>query len=166
MLPSRVDTLDAAAGSKLAEQALDLIALAVAEEAGPSGVTLSSVRKATLFRLKSVIEAHLREPQLRPAAVAAETGISVRYANALLSQEGLSVERYILHRRLERCRQALEDGAQAHRLIGEIAFGWGFSDLSHFGRRFRAAYGLSPGDCRRRAQTHGTLLGLAQDQTK
>ena len=76
----------------------------------------------------------------------------MRYANALLSQVGFSVERYILHRRLEHCRQALEDLAQARRMIGEIAFSWGFSDLSHFGRRFRAAYGLTPGDYRRRAQ--------------
>jgi AraC-like DNA-binding protein len=150
MLPSRIDTLDATAGSRLAEQALDLIALAVAEEAGQSGAMLSSVRKTTLFRLKTVIETHLCEPHLRPTVVAAEAGISVRYANALLSHEGFSIERYILHRRLERCRRALEDPTQSHRQIGEIAFSWGFSDLSHFGRRFRAAYGLSPGEWRRR----------------
>jgi AraC-like DNA-binding protein len=76
----------------------------------------------------------------------------VRYANDLLSQEGSSIERYVLHRRLERCRQALEDTAQANRMIGEIAFAWGFSDLSHFGRRFRAAYGMTPGDYRRRGR--------------
>jgi AraC-like DNA-binding protein len=156
MLPSRVDTLDTAAASKLAEQALDLIALAVAEEAGQSGPTLSSVRTTALFRLKSVIETHLREPHLRPAAVAAETGISVRYANTLLSHEGLSIERYILCRRLERCRSALEDPTQSHRQIGEIAFSWGFSDLSHFVRRFRTAYGLTPGDYRRRARQVAT----------
>jgi AraC-like DNA-binding protein len=37
-------------------------------------------------------------------------------------------------------------------LIGGIAFDWGFSDLSHFGRRFRAAYGMTPGEYRRHAR--------------
>jgi AraC-like DNA-binding protein len=154
MLPSRLDALDCAAASKLAEQVLDLVALAASTEFGQGGAALSSVRSTALMRLKSAIEARLYDSTLRPAAVVTAAGISVRYANALLSQEGTSVERYILHRRLERCRQALEDTAQAHRMIGEIAFAWGFSDLSHFVRRFRARYGLTPGDYRRRAQEH------------
>jgi len=152
MLPSRVGALDKAAGSRIAEQALDLIALAFSEMDGRTGTVLSSPRAVALCRLKSIIEGYLCNPDLKPAMVAAAAGISVRYANALLSQEGSSIERYILYRRLERCRRALEDPAQARRMIGEIAFSWGFSDLSHFGRRFRAAYGLAPGDYRRSRQ--------------
>jgi AraC family transcriptional regulator, positive regulator of tynA and feaB len=37
-------------------------------------------------------------------------------------------------------------------MIGEIAFSWGFSDQSHFTRRFRAAYGMSPSDYRRQVE--------------
>jgi len=102
-----------------------------------------------------VIEANLRNPLLKPATIAEEAGISVRYANDLLSQEGISVERYVLHRRLQRCRAALEDPMQAHRRIGEIAYSWGFSDLSHFARRFRDAYAMSPSDYRRLALEGG-----------
>lgn len=152
MLAARVDLVAGAAASRLADQALDLVALAATAEFGQSGLALSSARSVTLLRLKTVIEAHLREPDVRPTAIAAEVGISVRYANALLSQEDSSVERYLLQRRLERCRQALDDPAQAHRMIGEIAFSWGFSDLSHFGRRFRGVYGMTAGDYRRRSQ--------------
>jgi AraC-like DNA-binding protein len=75
----------------------------------------------------------------------------------LLAEENWSLERYLNERRLERCRSALEDAAQSHRSIGEIAFKWGFSDLSHFGRRFKARYGLSPSDYRRQAQEFATL---------
>jgi AraC family transcriptional regulator, positive regulator of tynA and feaB len=155
-LVGRLDTIGESSASAIAGQALDLLALAVSHELNGGETSLSSVRSATLLRLKSVIEAHLREPDLKPARVAAEVGISVRYANALLAEEGTSVERYIQERRLERCRQALEDPAQMHRMIGEIAFSWGFSDLSHFGRRFRAAYAMTPGDCRRSAQDAAT----------
>ncbi len=157
MLPSRIDAVDKSIEPRLAEQALDLIALAFSIEADQTAV-LSSVRATALIRLKAAIEARLCDAALKPAVAAAAAGMSVRYANDLLSQEGFSVERYILHRRLERCRRALEDPTQAYRMIGEIAFSWGFSDLSHFGRRFRTAYGITPGECRRRAQATGESM--------
>ena len=149
MLSERAQTLGDA-GPKVAEQLLDLIGLVLSTEAGVD-VSLSSPKTVALLRLKSAIEGRLAEPELKPAAAASSAGMSVRYANMLLSQEGYSVERYIQYRRLERCRRALEDPWQVGRTIGEIAFSWGFSDLSHFGRRFRAEYGLSPGDYRRRS---------------
>jgi len=150
LLPERLDLIGEQE-AKIADQAVDLIALAFSVEADQRGVTLSYPRAATLLRLKSAIETHLNNRELKPAMVAEQVGISVRYANALLSEEGFSLERYILHRRLERCRCALADVSQMHRTIGEIAFSWGFSDLSHFGRRFRKAYGCAPGDYRRHA---------------
>jgi AraC-like DNA-binding protein len=50
-------------------------------------------------------------------------------------------------------------------MIGEIAFSWGFSDLSHFVRRFRAAYGMTPGDYRRRACEIASTGSLEDSQT-
>ena len=40
MLPERIDTLDANAAPKIAEQALDLVALAFSAEAQSNGVNL------------------------------------------------------------------------------------------------------------------------------
>jgi AraC family transcriptional regulator, positive regulator of tynA and feaB len=148
MLPERADTIDEPAAPKVAEHALDLVALAYSSEMEQSP-TLSSPRSAALTILKSAIESRLHDPDLRPVTAAAMAGISVRYANALLSQEGIGLEAYIIARRLERCRRALDDPAQARRTIGDIAFSWGFSDLSHFARRFKAQYGCTPGDYRR-----------------
>lgn len=155
LLAARAGDVDPASGARLADQALDLIALACSTELAVSRVVLSSPRACALLKLKSVIEARLCDPDLKPAAAANEAGVSVRYANDLLSQEGTSTERYILQRRLERCRCALEDSRQAGRTISEIAFAWGFSDLSHFTRRFRAAYGKKPSEWRREAETCG-----------
>lgn len=150
LLAARTNTLDVPVKARLAEQALDLIALALT--AGDGTPTLSSPRASALLRLKMVIDTRLSDPKLKPAEAAAAAGISVRYANDLLAEENSSIERYILHRRLERCRSALADPLQAHRMIGEIAFSWGFSDHSHFTRRFRRAFGMTPGDCRRLLQ--------------
>ncbi len=155
MLPSRVDVLPDAAACKIADQALDLVALAFASERETHGFNLSSRRSVMLTLLKRSIEARLHDPDLKPAVAAAAAGISVRYANSLLAQEDTCLERYIIGRRLERCRRALDDPAQAHRMIGEIAFSWGFADLSHFARRFKAAFGCTPGEYRRRRDTVG-----------
>ena len=75
----------------MAEQALDLIALALT--AGDGTPMLSSPRAAALLRLKTVIEGRLSDPNLKPAEAAAAAGISVRYANDLLAEENTSVER-------------------------------------------------------------------------
>ena len=64
-------------------------------------------------------------------------------------KQGTSLERLIVSRRLDNCRRALEDPAQSHRAIGEIAYAWGFGNQSHFNRRFKAEFGCSPSDYRR-----------------
>jgi AraC family transcriptional regulator, positive regulator of tynA and feaB len=150
MLTARAESLEGPMKARLDEQALDLIVLALTAEGGSPAP--SSPRTTALMRLKTVIDTRLSDPNLKPEEAAAAAGISVRYANVLLAEEDFSVERYILHRRLERCRRALEDPLQIHRMIGEIAYSWGFSDHSHFTRRFRAAFGITPGDCRRQLQ--------------
>jgi AraC-like DNA-binding protein len=148
MIPGRIDQLTPTARAQISEQVLDLVALALAAEGGKDRPVLSSARAIALLQLRAAVERRLTDPGLDPATAAGAAGISVRYANALLSAEGSSLERLIVSRRLERCRRALADPAQAHRSIGEIAYAWGFSDLSHFTRRFKAAFGSTPRDYR------------------
>jgi AraC family transcriptional regulator, positive regulator of tynA and feaB len=150
MLPSRCEDLGSTVGEKVAHQLIELIALAFSVDAADRPASLSPSRMATLLRLKGIIEYHLRDPDLRPASVAANAGISVRYANALLAGEGTSLERYIVARRLELCRKMLEDPSHATRTIGDIAYTSGFSNVSHFSRRFKARFGVSPSECRPR----------------
>jgi AraC-like DNA-binding protein len=66
----------------------------------------------------------------------------------LLSDEETSFQRYVLAERLARCERDLSSPRLAHRQVGEIAFAWGFNDLSHFGRVFREHYGMSPREWR------------------
>jgi len=148
MLPEHINALGSAAKLQVTQHILDMAALALATEAGEDTPSLSSARAVALLRLRMAAENGLTDPTLRPSAVAAAAGISVRYANALLMKQGMSLGRFIMSRRLERCRSALADPQQSHRTISEIVYAWGFSDLSHFNRRFRAAYGCSPSDYR------------------
>ena len=148
-LANRADEVDQSMGAQIVQQALDLVALAF-ESVGGGVAQLSSTRTTNLARLKSVIETRLHDPALKPAIAAAAAGISVRYANALLAQEDSSLERFITLRRLLLCREALESPQHLSRTIGEIAYGYGFSDLSHFTRRFKDQFGCTPSEIRPR----------------
>jgi AraC family transcriptional activator of tynA and feaB len=153
MLPTYADNLGSAASDIVKDQTLDLIALSLAKAMDRGRPRVSSGRSLALLSVRSAIEARLTDPALDAETVAAAAGVSVRYANAVLAEDETSIMRLVRARRLERCRRALEDPSQTHRTVSEIAYGWGFSDMTHFGRRFRAAYGLLPSECRRRAKS-------------
>lgn len=149
MLPAHAEHLGETAKRVVEDHVLDMVAVSLSSVAGHSRPGLSSARSFVLMSVRSAIEARLSDPTLNPSEVSAIAGVSVRYANAVLAREGTSIGRLILLRRLERCRKALEDPAQANRTLQEIAFGWGFSDMTHFGRRFKSAYGILPSEYRR-----------------
>jgi AraC-like DNA-binding protein len=50
----------------------------------------------------------------------------------------------VLKSRLDRCREALRDPRQTTCSISQIAYCWGFNDLSHFDKAFRARFGMAP----------------------
>ena len=150
MLPAHAEGLDPTAGEIIANQVLDLVAVSLAKTMQGKKARVSSARSLIIMKLHAAIEARLTDPALDSKTVAAAAGVSIRYANAVLAEQNTSIMRLVMARRLARCRQILEDPSQAHRTISEIAYGWGFSDMTHFGRKFGAAYGLLPRDYRRR----------------
>lgn len=138
----------------LSEQAVDLLAMALSERLGKASLPSSTHRSALLYRLKAHIRARLSDPELSRAETAAALGISPRYVNDLLADEDMSFQRYVLAERLAQCRRDLASAVLAHRHISEIAFAWGFNDLSHFGRVFREHFGMSPRDFRQSQLRH------------
>jgi AraC-like DNA-binding protein len=149
LLPSKEKELSPEAKEVVNGQVLDLLAIVLSKltTSGPS--RLSAARSLVRMTVGAAIEARLQDPRLDAEAIAAAAGVSVRYANSILAEEDSSIIRLIQSRRLEQCRKALADRSQAHRTVSEIAYGWGFSDMTHFGRKFRAAYGMSPRDYRK-----------------
>jgi AraC family transcriptional activator of tynA and feaB len=135
---------------------VDLIATSIGKLAGGSGRLISSTRASALMAVRMAIEARLQDPSLTPSTIAAAAGITVRYANLLLAPQGTSLSRLMLSRRLDRCRKTLGDSSQAHRTISDIAYGWGFSDMTHFSRTFKAAFGMLPSAYRRMAAASPT----------
>jgi AraC-like DNA-binding protein len=149
MLPAHAGRMRPEGQQIVKEQVLDLIAVSLAKASAERKPRLSGAHALAVMKIRAAIEARLTDPSSDADTLAAAAGISVRYANAVLAREGTSIMRLLLERRLARCRGALKDPLHAHRTLTEIAFGWGFSDMTHFGRTFKAAYGVLPSEYRR-----------------
>ncbi|MFI0900269.1 helix-turn-helix domain-containing protein [Streptomyces sp. NPDC020983] len=105
---------------------------------------------ALLFDIKTYIDCHLNDPGLSPAGIAAAHHISVRYLHHLFRRNGLTVGGHVRAQRLEHCRADLASPHLADWSVGRIHARWGFPDAAVFGRAFKAAYGVPPGEYRRR----------------
>lgn len=134
--------------SAATDHCADLIALSAADPQQIRATARS--RDVTLRRVKRFIEGRLGDPRLDPNMTAQALGLSIRYLNALFEAEGVSLMRYVWARRLEHCRADLS--ADGRLPIGEIAFRWGFSDLSHFSRAFRRRFGQSAREMRTQSE--------------
>ncbi|VVO59149.1 HTH-type transcriptional activator RhaR [Pseudomonas fluorescens] len=144
---SQISQFSAAEMVKLSESATNLIALTLGnlQALDPEH---SRSQALTLMRVKVFVNDNLHDPTLNAQFVSRGTGLSARYINKLFEHEASSLMRYLLRRRLERCSTDLLNPANATLRISDIAFRWGFNDLSHFSRVFRGVYGQAPRDWR------------------
>ena len=136
---------------RLAGQALDLIAMALTEHV-PARASQGAYRTALAARMRNFVEQHLHRADLDGAMIADAFGMSARSVRDVFAAQRTTPGRYILARRLERARILLVEQAQHRRPVGEIAYATGFSDLSHFSRSFRTAFGQSPREAREAAR--------------
>lgn len=143
-LPTLSDTLEKQKAELISNQAIDLLSDAISHECPQTNQILSHSKFATLMRLKSVINTHLSNPDFKPSEAAARVGITIRYANKLLSSEDTSLEKYIYTQRLIRSRENLNNPNFKSHTISEIAHLNGFTSSSHFTRRFKETYEITP----------------------
>lgn len=106
------------------------------------------IKHARLQAVLAHLDDNYADGGLDPTAVAATFGISVRYLHKLFELNGGTFAEELTHRRLRAARAMLADRAQAGRTVTDIAFGAGFNDLSHFGRRFKTLFGVTPREYR------------------
>ncbi|MBR0907691.1 helix-turn-helix domain-containing protein [Bradyrhizobium liaoningense] len=129
---------------------IELVAVSLSRRSRTGTAESESLADATMAALRRAIHRRLREPGLAVADVANAVGISERYVHKLLARSGSSFTDYVIDHRLDGAARDLGDPAMADRAIGAIAFDWGFSDLSHFSRRFKQRFGCRPRDWRGR----------------
>jgi AraC family transcriptional activator of tynA and feaB len=144
---SHADELPSREFSSLSDHCMDLLTLALGSVRQAS-VNASRHRIIVMNRIKDFVEHNLRDPDMTTAMVAHGVNMSPRYINDIFKNEETSLIRYIWKRRLENCRRDLLSQTRAGDRISDIAFRWGFNDVSHFSRTFKQSFSLSPRDYR------------------
>ena len=142
------EALDEASAGRATVAILDLFGAAYADigRAQPDRLSLATAHR---IRIINYIEAHLHDPDLTPTRIAQACKMTPRYLHHLFSDREETAARYIVRRRLDECARALVCAAQRSRTITAIAFDYGFNSPTHFGRVFRAKFGLTPREFRR-----------------
>jgi AraC-like DNA-binding protein len=112
--------------------------------------------------VKSYIAQHLADPDLGAERIARAMFISVRQVYKLWETEPSPLGQWIVERRLEAARRELTSPRRRNQTIAAIARRWGFADSTHFSRRFRQAYGMSPREWRHACQSPATLMASSR----
>jgi AraC family transcriptional regulator, positive regulator of tynA and feaB len=123
----------------VADSLIDLLLLPLRE----ADVTFGRVgAEAMNVRAQLFIREHLRDPDLSIDQISAALGCTKRYLHMLFRDRGTTISDYIQHARLQNCRHELE--TEIGKTVTDVAFSWGFSSSSHFGRVFRKHFGMVP----------------------
>jgi len=113
-----------------------------------SALTEKTLKPALLLSIIEYIEHNIESAELSAHSIAAQFGITPRYVYKLFENTEFGFSQFVLRRRLDIAISRLRDPNNIDKTIAAIAFGSGFSDLSHFNRRFKERFGCTPSDCR------------------
>jgi AraC family transcriptional activator of tynA and feaB len=97
--------------------------------------------------IRGVIMDRFADPDFGPSEVAAEAGISLRYLQKLFTERGSTCTEFVSSLRLDHAARLLHRRAllNTSQPLSEIAYTCGFSDYTHFARKFRRRFGHPPG---------------------
>jgi AraC family transcriptional regulator, positive regulator of tynA and feaB len=126
--------------STIAEQIAVLLALSTS----PALPVLTTHKRTLLKRVFETLRERCHEQDLDPSAVAASLGLSRRYIHVLFAAAGTTFSHELYSCRLQRAQRLLRDRRYDGMGIAEIAWNCGFSEPSHFTRRFRKCFGVPP----------------------
>jgi len=140
---------DPSTAQSISRHLIDLIGLALGPiRAEEEQARLSSLRIARIHAVLGEIDAGCLDPDFSIHQVAAKQGLKPRYLQELLADTGTGFGERVLERRLQSAFAMLTRADQQHRKVIDVAYSSGFNDVSYFTRRFRARFGMTPGDAR------------------
>lgn len=106
-------------------------------------------RDVLVGEIRNYIECYIDDDALAPKPIAEAFNISTRYLHKLFASTGMTVNEWIINRRLERSADELVTTESS---VTDIAFKWGFKALGHYSRTFKQRFGVTPTAYRRTAQ--------------
>lgn len=109
--------------------------------------SLAGLEQEFLGRVRSLLEAHLTDPEYSVEQLCRDLGMSKSHLHRKLTAlTGMSANRFLRSVRLVKAQTLL---ANSGLTISEVAYQTGFRDPDYFARTFRKAFGLSPREYQR-----------------
>ena len=138
------DDINDAAAASLGTATLALARALIISVSGDDARGHEALDDILLLRVRAYVREHLADTDLGPTTIAAATHVSVRQLYKACARADLHLEQWIIAQRLERAHEDLARPGPKPLPITQFAHRWGFASASHFARRFRGAYGMSP----------------------
>ncbi|MGJ4925581.1 helix-turn-helix domain-containing protein [Bradyrhizobium sp. HKCCYLS2038] len=133
--------LDSEIASRVASSALDLLTATLqAELADPDAQ--AGCHDPRLARVKRFVAARLEDCDMTIESISAAQNLAPRTLHRLFAAEGTTPIRWLWQQRLSASYKALAEGRI--RNVTDAALSFGFTDLSHFSRAFKKAFGHPP----------------------
>ncbi len=132
---------------RIATGTLDIVAAAIDAEAADEAFTDSGQHRL-LARVEAYLSANLHDSRLDIETIASALCISPRTLNRIFAAQGTTPIRWLWQQRLALSYKALAEGRSTN--VTDAALSFGFSDVSHFSRAFKTAFGKSPHTLKRR----------------
>lgn len=123
---------------------LDLIEITLRELSDPAAENILPLRRLGPDMVANFIAANIKDPLLSPSRAARALAVSERSIHLAMRETGESFMSHVRARRLEAVAAELGSAEMRARRIADIAFEWGFNDLSVLNRAFRSRFGMSP----------------------
>ena len=136
-------SMDLAVQNQLSKNLLDVLSTCYLDMTTVSKETIRDTRLNTIL---SFIRMNLGNENLTPTAVAKATNISVGYLHKLFKENDTTVNNWIIEQRLLMAKNILKANNKFEpiRSITEVAFQVGFKDVSHFSKRFKNRFDVTP----------------------
>jgi AraC-like DNA-binding protein len=160
VLLDEMSGLDMDSERQLADSALELVQLAVAEHCRTGRTQSPGV--VSKERIKAYIQRHLRDPDFSIDMIAQVMHCSKRHLHKMFNEDGETISHFLWNSRLGRCRADLSNPALWGHSITVIAFSWGFNNAAHFSRCFKARFGTSPSEYRLTSHARMTSAATAE----
>ena len=152
-----------AIAERTAAAAIELIALALDSMDEPAGLragtvagrnqsthqsthqcTFGPAADALAWRARDLIGQQLEDTALSPTRLASQVHVSLRRLQEVFQSQGTTLIDCIWQARLEFARSMLCNCEHRQESISTVAYRAGFTDVAHFSRRFKQAFGMSP----------------------
>lgn len=133
-----------------------LVTILAAALRGKQPDNASDVRPLSIAlrqRVLDFIDYNINDPDLSPDFILRRFNVSRAHLYRAFAEDG-GISSVIRDRRLDAAFVELTRTDATARSITEIAFALGFSSSTHFLRRFRTRFGLTPGEARRERLSH------------